>query len=66
MRSHTGDPPIPNDVIVTEQIQAIHEIIDLVSDSDTEIQPMVLEDTIPVTPLGFKRETLNNKQEDEA
>jgi len=79
-RSHTDEYhlPIPNDVIeviLKEQAQAINEIIDLVSDSDTEIQPMILEDIIPVLELtkesahslGSKEESVKEEQgKDEA
>ena len=51
---HLEETPIPDviEVLLTEQTQAINEVIDLVSDSDTEIQSMTLENIIPVIEPG--------------
>ena len=70
IRRHQDDPPIP-DVIEVIVSQAINEVIDLVSDSDTEIQPMILEDIIPVLELtnepSSKEESVTEEQvKDEA
>ena len=70
---HLEETPIPDviEVIVSQQIQAISGVIDLVSDSDTEIQPMILEDIIPVLELtnepSSKEESVTEEQvKDEA
>ena len=67
---HLEETPIP-DVIEVIVSQAINEVIDLVSDSDTEIQPMILEDIIPVLELtnepSSKEESVTEEQvKDEA
>ena len=79
---HLEETPIPDviEVIVSQQIQAINEVIDLVSDSDTEIQPIILEGLVlelsvdegastmlQVSSLGSKEESVTEEQvKDEA
>ncbi len=63
---HLEETPIPDviEVVLTEQTQAINEVIDLVSDSESE-DPRLQVSSPSSHSIGFKEETLNSNQEDE-